>query len=485
MNIDQAKTEIKRTVTIYLMKDAYGNYRMSPESQRPVFMIGAPGIGKTACVAQAASEMDLPLVSYTMTHHTRQSAVGLPEIRHRTYQGKEFDISVYTLSEIIASVYETMERTDQKEGILFLDEINCVSETLAPAMLQFLQYKTFGNHSLPAGWIIVAAGNPREFNRNARSFDIATLDRLKVLNIEPDYKAWKQYAASMHVHPSVLSYLDIHPDDIFHVESSAGDRVYVTPRGWEDLSKTMLLYEENNFPVDETLIRQYLHDERIVNSFSGYLTLYEKYQKEYPVEEILSGNVSEEIRSRMQNAGWDEKISVTDLLLSALSNHMNEEQTQENSLKILRDPLRMLKNSTDLPADLDALLHTMRSTDRKNSSVKSRNSEQKAEDFVKKNGNVSDYSALQAAYREEVMLMNEQVHQIENSLHAFFAFLQECGGEQTLLIAITYLTSDETAASFISVHGCDDYYQYSRLLSFSERNDVLQNEVRKFQNEKH
>ena len=73
-----------------------------------------------------------------MTHHTRQSAIGLPFIEHKKYQGQEFDVSVYTLSEIIASVYENMEHSGKKEGILFLDEINCVSETLAPSMEEVL-----------------------------------------------------------------------------------------------------------------------------------------------------------------------------------------------------------------------------------------------------------------------------------------------------------------------------------------------------------
>ena len=74
------------------------------------------------------------------------------------------------MSEIVASVYEKMEQTGWKEGILFLDEINCVSETLAPAMLQFLQCKSFGNHKIPEGWIIVAAGNPPEYNKSVREF---------------------------------------------------------------------------------------------------------------------------------------------------------------------------------------------------------------------------------------------------------------------------------------------------------------------------
>ena len=65
------------------------------------------------------------------------------------------------MSEIVASIYEKIERTGLKEGILFIDEINCVSETLAPAMLQFLQCKTFGNHKIPDGWLIVAAETHR------------------------------------------------------------------------------------------------------------------------------------------------------------------------------------------------------------------------------------------------------------------------------------------------------------------------------------
>lgn len=45
------------------------------------------------------------------------------------------------MSEIVASVYVYMEQTGYREGILFLDEINCVSETLAPVMLQLLRLK--------------------------------------------------------------------------------------------------------------------------------------------------------------------------------------------------------------------------------------------------------------------------------------------------------------------------------------------------------
>ena len=79
--------------------------------------------GVTAIMEQIAKELDIAIVSYSMTHHTRQSALGLPFIVKKNYQGEEYDVSEYTMSEIIASVYESMEKSGKKEGILFLDEI--------------------------------------------------------------------------------------------------------------------------------------------------------------------------------------------------------------------------------------------------------------------------------------------------------------------------------------------------------------------------
>ena len=155
MNIAEAKEQIRNAMTAYFAKDAYGAYRIPIEKQRPVFLIGPPGIGKTAIMEQIAAELGVGLVSYSMTHHTRQSALGLPYIVEKEYGGKSCQVSEYTMSEIIASVYELMAQTGVREGILFLDEINCVSETLAPCMLQFLQYKVFGQHQVPPGWIVV------------------------------------------------------------------------------------------------------------------------------------------------------------------------------------------------------------------------------------------------------------------------------------------------------------------------------------------
>nr|MCR5216226.1 AAA family ATPase [Lachnospiraceae bacterium] len=319
MNIREAKEQVKNAMIAYFTKDGDGEYKMPIEKQRPVFLMGPPGIGKTAIMEQIASEMGVGLLSYSMTHHTRQSALGLPFIEHKVYQGESYDISEYTMSEIIASIYDLMEETGVKEGILFLDEINCVSETLAPIMLQFLQYKIFGRHRVPDGWIVVTAGNPPEYNNSVREFDIVTWDRLKRIDVEPDYEAWKAYAYEKHVHPAIVTYLEIKKADFYRIETTVDGKKFVTARGWDDLSQMMYLYEENHLPVDELLISQYLQNPRIAKNFAVYYDLYQKYQSDYQVDEILAGTVGDEITLRAKEAKFDERLSLLGMLLDALS----------------------------------------------------------------------------------------------------------------------------------------------------------------------
>ena len=122
MNIQEAKEEIKRTVEAYTARTAAGAFRIPVKRQRPILLIGPPGIGKTAIMEQIARECGLGLVSYTMTHHTRQSAIGLPVLEEREFEGETYTVTAYTMSEIIASVYEQMESSGIGEGILFLGD---------------------------------------------------------------------------------------------------------------------------------------------------------------------------------------------------------------------------------------------------------------------------------------------------------------------------------------------------------------------------
>ena len=165
------------------------------------------------------------------------------------------------MSEIVASVYDCMETTGCSVGILFIDEINCVSETLAPVMLQLLQNKTFGSHRIPEGWLIVAAGNPPEYNKSVRDFDIVTLDRVRRIDVEADLTVWKQYARENRIHPCILAFLNLYPDSFYLIRTNGEEPSFVTARGWEDLSRILTAYEQNRDPVSEEMMSQYLQEE--------------------------------------------------------------------------------------------------------------------------------------------------------------------------------------------------------------------------------
>ena len=338
MNIQEAKEEIKKTVRAYTARTAARTFRIPVPRQRPVLLIGPPGIGKTAIMEQIAGECGVGLVSYTMTHHTRQSAIGLPVLTEKQFAGKAYTVTSYTMSEIIASVYEQIEKTGCRDGILFLDEINCVSETLMPAMLQFLQYKTFGSHALPEGWVIVAAGNPPAYNRSVREFDTVTLDRVRYMKVEPDFPIWKHYAVERGLHPAVLSFLELRPERFYVMEP--GEKGFVTGRAWEDLSEILLTMEELELGVEEALFGQYLQDEDTATEFTFYYRLYEKWKKELKPEEILTGAGAD--TAKLPELPFDERLCIVWLLLQriyTLGRAYEEQQKLSDSLRFFADGL--------------------------------------------------------------------------------------------------------------------------------------------------
>lgn len=499
MNIKQAKEHIKNSVKIYLKKDEFGEYRIPVVRQRPVFLLGAPGIGKTAIMEQIAQELGIALVSYSMTHHTRQSALGLPFITHKEYKGMGFDISEYTMSEIIASVYEVMEQSGIEEGILFLDEINCVSETLAPSMLQFLQYKVFGRHQVPQGWVIVTAGNPPEYNKSVREFDVVTMDRMKLVEVEADYPTWKEYALKNGIHNAVTTYLDMKKSDFYRVETTVGGRSYVTARGWEDLSAAMLLCEEEGLAVDETLIGQYIHNEKIVKEFTAYYELYNKYKKDYKVEEILAGACSAQVRERARIAKFDERLSLLGMLLDKLVSQMRENLETADYLSELMKPLRLVKGADAGTAqEVLALLEKQIDSRRRLMDALAKAGTLSAEDkrmhravvrFLEEGarrlrlGEAADpagcFGLLKAAFDGEVAAMKAENAAIGARLHNVFAFSETCfqdGNE--LLVLMTELTVNAYSARFIALYGSEDYKRHNEALLLHERQDELLEEIK-------
>lgn len=481
MNIKRAKQEIKDTIEAYLMKDEMGEYAIPSIRQRPVLLIGPPGVGKTQIMEQAARECGIGLVSYTITHHTRQSAVGLPFIEKRQFGGREYTATEYTMSEIVASVYNKMEETGLSEGILFIDEINCVSETLAPAMLQFLQCKTFGSHKIPDGWVIAAAGNPPEYNKSVREFDVVTLDRIKKIYVEPDYEAWKEYASREMIHPAIQSYLSIKPQNLCQIETTVDGKFFATPRGWEDLSELIGVYEKLGKNVDREVIGQYLQYLKIAKDFANYLELYNRYRSQYQVEEILNGVIRENVCNQAAKASFDERFSLVGLLLSRLSSQFADCRKQSDEMELLMKQLRRFPEIGDLDqitADFDTeyrdkkkaeLLNTRqdRSYRQVLSVLESWNQERKAAGMQDKE---EIWQQLRVWFGEKSDCYEELVQKSGGMLEHAFDFMEAAFGDsQEMVMFVTELNSRYYSVSFLQEYQCDRYYEYNKRLLFDDR----------------
>lgn len=499
MNIKRAKQEIKDTVQAYLMKDRYGEYEIPPVGQRPILLIGPPGIGKTQIVEQAARECGINLVAYTITHHTRQSAMGLPVIQERTYCGQQRSVTEYTMSEIIASVYQKIEETGISEGILFIDEINCVSETLAPAMLQFLQCKTFGNQAVPEGWIIVGAGNPPQYNRSVREFDVVTLDRMKRIEVEENFEVWKEYAYQEGIHPAVISYLDIRREHFYKMETSVEGRSFATARGWEDLSRLLKVYEKLEKTLDRDVIYQYIQHWKIAKDFANYLELFEKYKTDHQIDQVLEGNLEDFPVQKLSMASFDERFSVVGLFMGKLGERFRKCCKTDMKVSMIFEILKEWKAALSGEGPAWMILDGMLGMESQRLEE-----DQKAKRLTRQEKNIriqvlellKELCGL-AKEAEEKEVGKERVFQVvkqrfeeetEKRLRLFectgqalqnvFDFMEKVFGEgQELVMFVTELNTDPYSIGFIRENGCDSYYKYNKKLLFDQENREILREL--------
>ena len=240
----------------------------------------------------------------------------------------------------------------------------------------------------------------------------------------------------------------------------------VTARGWEDLSETIYLYEENGFAVDETLVGQYLRNKRIAREFAAYYDLYRKYKQDYRIAQILSGKADADIKKRAKNAGFDERISLLGLLLDSLQSEIRKNVELEDSMRGLLPVLKEVKAElTALPGG-DSASEILRILDEKAEQTKAAMEQQDKANVLSgearrsyqlvihtlqenaKGIRMSDITEPEAAFAYikeqfdgEVQKMRDQSARISDQLSNLFAFVERIfGNGNEMLILVTDLT---------------------------------------------
>ena len=353
-------------------------------------------------------------------------------------------------------------------------------------MLQFLQCKTFGNQQLPAGWMVVAAGNPPEYNKSVREFDVVTLDRVKKIDIEEDFGVWKEYAGKRGIHGAILSYLEIRRDNFYRVEATADGLQFVTARGWEDLSELMQTYETLGLPVDRQVVEQYLQLPQIASDFANYLQLYEKYRQVYRFDEIVSGTWEKVRASELRDAPFDEKLGVLGLLLSRLADTARAAYRQDALTDALHGDLLCVREGEKTLGTLldekreELMRRRSGSTDRDALFVAAREAELldtwQQTLALEKTPRGQAFDRLKALFGGEVEARAQAADRADEGLTNAFAFLDAAiPDSQELVLFATELTANWFTSWFIQNFGCDAYFTHNKKLLFDDtRAQLLQ-----------
>lgn len=364
--IRKAKEAMKQGIKGYLLKNDAGEYVIDSANRLPFFLEGLPGVGKTQIVNQISKELGIGYVNFSITHHTRNSLLGLPVIKDLEDGGKYTE---FTISEIIAAVYREVEK-GHEEGVLLLDEFTCISETILPTMLAFLQTKNIGQYALPKGWVVVLCGNPPEYNRSARRFDPAITDRMRKLEIEFSAKAFMDYGKEVGFHPTVLEYLKTHSSDIYvcNINKKGSDEL-VTCRGWENLSDNLKAYETMGECIDENFVMQFIKSERVANSFCKYYSLSAAGCKEKDIDSIISGVNIQKYISEWKDKDFSFNWNVVELLGRSIESKLQKNRNMDAANRGISNVFQLIAGLSNraaleekfyyIIADSDELLKVM------------------------------------------------------------------------------------------------------------------------------
>lgn len=224
------------------LKDLYKD-NLKGGRAKPLFIFGAPGIGKTQIVGQVADEFGIDMMELPLQYMSPEDFLGIPSTV--TIEEPTFDAGKFVSPGKGGTRYNppfslpVNNGKHDKGGILFLDEMNRAKQSVLDTMLKFVQSKKIGDYQLPSKWVIVAAGNRVEdATGSARiaEFDPALADRFTVKNFVPKYEDWARWARTTEKFPEViLNFIETNKDELFHyIDNEKSAINFPTPRSWTD-----------------------------------------------------------------------------------------------------------------------------------------------------------------------------------------------------------------------------------------------------------
>ena len=206
---------------------------------RPVFIWGAPGIGKSALVQKFADEVGMECVSLLGSQLAPEDIIGIPRISGET--------SEFLPPKMIAK---------KEPYVLFLDELNACSQEVQKAFYSLIHEHRIGEYHLPEGSVVIGAGNRSQDGAIVKTMSSALVNRMFHVQLVADTAQWLDWAYENALHPWVIDYISQRPDHLFS-EPPKSEEPYSTPRSWHMLSDALKEYHagEEGHEISQELLR--------------------------------------------------------------------------------------------------------------------------------------------------------------------------------------------------------------------------------------
>ena len=280
------------------------------------------------------------------------------------------------------------------------------------------------------------------------------------------------------------------------METTVDGRHFATPRGWEDLSNLIQVYERLKKPVDREVVVQYIQFPKIAKDFANYLELYYKYRTDYQIEEILKGHLDPILLKKVAHASFDERLSVLGLLLSRVQEALKASVQTENYMELLQNSLLEYKELTQTVTEgMNGQKLLSNVYEKYNMNYRKR----KKAELLGKEENIQYHKLLSSLeiflqtlklehidqasaafqrvkqlFEQENKIFEKQRQSASEILEYAFDFLEAAfGNSQEMVMFITELNSNSSSVSFLQQYECERYYRYNKELLFDEKRRSL------------
>jgi hypothetical protein len=298
-------------------------FLLNVATTRPVFIWGPPGIGKSSLVEQFAQSLGLECVALLGSQLAPEDLIGIPKI-----------------DEGVSRFYPPSMIVRQREFVLFIDELNIASQEIQKAFYSLILDKRIGEYRLPAGSIIIGAGNRAQDGAMARQMPSALINRMVHVHLQASHREWLTWAEANGLHPWVIDYIRARPTQLITELPPTKEEPFSTPRSWHCVSDALGSFGETIRAehLDALLFGCLSRDHAL-----GFKAFLKQVRNKFSVHKILKGEEAWPAAPEDRDLTYFLTQSLRDMLIKELPDRESQLHREARDLAYAaKDALRAL-----------------------------------------------------------------------------------------------------------------------------------------------